>query len=402
MMAAGEAARRGNKVLLMEKMEKVGRKVRISGKGRCNITNMRPEDELMEKVRTNREFFLPAYRQFNNRRVCAFFERMGVKLTVERGERVFPKSGKAWDVADALLYWCRDNDVEIMLDTKVERIETVGRRVLGVTYTNKRGFMRREEAPNIILATGGVSYPATGSTGDGYRFAHDLGHGIEAVRPSLVPLETSLRSLRALKGTTMRNVAAKLIADGETLCEEFGEIGFSDRGVEGAVTLRFSRDAVDALIEEKQVKIVLDLKPALTEEMLRERIARERSELAPTDFVGNLLRKLAPKAFAEALAIELDLPYKTYMHKLTDSHTARLVQLLKGFEIPITDYRPFTEAVVTAGGIDVADVDPETMQSKLVDGLYFAGEVLDLDANTGGFNLQIAFSTGHLAGQLKK
>ena len=401
-MAAGEAARRGSKVLLMEKMEKVGRKVRISGKGRCNITNLRPAEEFLRRVRTNSDFILPAYRQFDNRRVCSFFERMGVKLTAERGDRVFPRSGKAWDVADALLYWCRDNGVEIMLDTRADEVVAVGGKVLGVTYTNKRGFKRREEAPNVIIATGGVSYPATGSTGDGYRFAHDLGHGIEAVRPSLVPLETSLRSLRILRGSSLRNIAATLLVDGEPACEEFGEIGFSERGVEGPVTLRFSRDAVDALIEGREVRIRLDLKPAVTEEMLRERIDREAEELAPTDFVGNLLRKLAPKAMAEALAAELGIPYKNYIGKLTDSHKEQLARLLKGFEIPITDYRPFTEAVVTAGGVSVGDVDPETMQSRLIGGLYFAGEVLDLDADTGGYNLQIEFSTGHLAGQLKK
>ena len=358
MMAAGTAARSGRRVLLIEKMEKSGRKVRITGKGRCNVTNARPAEEFADQVRTNAEFFKVAFSEFNNRAAIKFFERAGVKLDIERGDRVFPQSGKAWDIANALLEFCVENGVKIIYNTRVTEILTLGDRVFGVKYINRRGFERKEECAQVILATGGVSYPATGSTGDGYAFA--------AVR------------------------------------EEFGEIGFSDRGIEGAVALRMSRDAVDALIEEKRVKLVLDLKPALTEEVLHERIAREIAELQPNEFFGELLRKLVPKPLVMPLAQEVDIRANCYVGKITEEQITRLVRTLKGLTFPITDYAPFEYAVVTAGGVRCDEVNPYTMESLKVKGLYFAGEVLDIDANTGGYNLQIAFSTGRLAGSLKK
>ena len=295
MMAAGTAARNGLRVLLIEKMEKSGRKVRITGKGRCNVTNARPAEEFAEQVRTNADFFAQAFAEFNNRAAIKFFERAGVKLEIERGERVFPKSGKAWDIANALLEYCFENGVKLIYDTRVTEIMTLGNKVFGVKYINKRGFERKEECSQVILATGGVSYPATGSTGDGYAFAADLGHTIEPLRPSLTPLVSSHAQIRHLDKVLLRNVRATLYIDNEPVREEFGEIGFSDRGIEGAVALRMSRDAVDALIDGKRVKLTLDLKPALTEEVLRDRIARELAELAPTEFFGELLRKLVPK-----------------------------------------------------------------------------------------------------------
>ena len=279
MMAAGTAARSGRRVLLIEKMEKSGRKVRITGKGRCNVTNARPAEEFADQVRTNAEFFKVAFSEFNNRAAIKFFERAGVKLDIERGDRVFPQSGKAWDIANALLEFCVENGVKIIYNTRVTEILTLGDRVFGVKYINRRGFERKEECAQVILATGGVSYPATGSTGDGYAFAADLGHTIEPLRPSLTPLLSSHAQMRYLDKVLLRNVRATLYVDNEPVREEFGEIGFSDRGIEGAVALRMSRDAVDALIEEKRVKLVLDLKPALTEEVLHERIAREIAEL---------------------------------------------------------------------------------------------------------------------------
>ena len=294
MMAAGTAARNGRRVLLIEKMEKSGRKVRITGKGRCNVTNARPAEEFAEQVRTNAGFFAQAFAEFNNRATIRFFERAGVKLEIERGERVFPKSGKAWDIANALLEYCFENGVKIIYDTRVTEIMTLGNRVFGVKYINKRGFERKEECAQVILATGGVSYPATGSTGDGYAFAADLGHTIEPLRPSLTPLVSSHAQIRYLDKVLLRNVRATLYIDNEPVREEFGEIGFSDRGIEGAVALRMSRDAVDALIDGRRVKLTLDLKPALTEEVLRDRIARELAELEPTEFFGELLRKLFP------------------------------------------------------------------------------------------------------------
>lgn len=402
MMAAGTAARNGKRVLLIEKMEKSGRKVRITGKGRCNVTNARPAEEFASQVRTNAEFFTQAFAEFNNRAAIKFFERAGVKLEIERGERVFPQSGKAWDIANALLEYCFENGVKIIYSTRVTEIMTLGDKVFGVRYINKRGFARKEGCAQVILATGGVSYPSTGSTGDGYAFAADLGHTIEPLRPALTPLVSSHPQIGYLDGVLLRNVKAVLYVDNEPVREEFGEIGFSERGIEGAVALRLSRDAVDALIEERKVKIVLDLKPALTEEILRDRISRELAELEPTEFFGELLRKLVPKPLVMPLANELDIHSKSYVSKLTEEQIMRLIRTLKGLTFPIADYAPFEYAITTAGGVRCDEVNPYTMESLKIKGLYFAGEILDLDANTGGYNLQIAFSTGRLAGLLKK
>ncbi len=401
-MAAATAARNGKQVLLMEKMEKAGRKIRISGKGRCNLTNARPPEEFREAIRVNADFFDVAFAEFNNKATIRLFERLGVKLDIERGQRVFPHSGKAWDIANALADYCADNGVTFMYDTRVNGILTSNGKVYGVTYINKRGFERKEEAPAVIIATGGVSYPATGSTGDGYLFADELGHTVTEVRPSLTPLRTSHPQRKFLDGLLLRNVRAQLVVDGEVVREEFGEIGFSERGIEGAVALRLSRDAVDALIDERKVKIVLDMKPALDEETLFDRIKREIAEMQPEEFFAELLRKLVPKNLVVPIARELDVHSKNYIRKVTDAEINRLIKVLKGMVFPITDYAPFEYAVVTAGGVCCDEVNKYTMESLKVGGLYFAGEVLDLDANTGGYNMQIAFSTGRLAGQLKK
>ncbi len=402
MMAAGTAARNGKRVLLLEKMEKSGRKVRISGRGRCNVTNARPVDEFTEHVRANAEFFMPAFEAFNNRTTMKFFERMGCKLETERGERVFPKSGKAWDIANALLDFCVDNHVKIMYDTPVSEVLAVGGRAYGVKYINKRGFARKEEAKQIIIATGGVSYPATGSTGDGYAFAADLGHDVEPVRPSLTPLVSNHPQIRRMDGLALKNTNAKLYIDGELVREEFGEIAFSDRGIEGPIALRLSRNAVDALIDERDVKLVLDLKPALTVEVLRDRIAREVESMQPTEILGELLRRLVPKFLVIPIAEQMGLYSTAYISKVTQDQFEILIATLKEFALPIVDYAPFEFAIITAGGVSCEDVNPETMESRKIKGLYFAGEVLDLDADTGGYNLQIAFSTGRLAGMLKE
>ena len=402
LMAAATAARNGHSVLLMEKMEKAGRKIRISGKGRCNLTNARPPEEFREAIRTNADFFDVAFAEFNNKATIRYFERIGVKLDIERGQRVFPRSGKAWDIANALVEQCEELGVKIEYNARVSDILTLDGKVYGVKYFNKRDFERKEEAENVIIATGGVSYPGTGSTGDGYLFADRVGHTIEEVRPSLTPLRTSHPQRKFLDGLLLKNINAKLFVENYLVSEEFGEISFSDRGIEGAVALRLSRDAVDALIEDKRVKMVIDLKPALTEEILTERIKREIEEMQPDEFFSELLRKLVPKHFVLPIAHELDIHSKNYIRKVTDAEIARLVKVLKGMVFPITDYAPFPFAVVTAGGVKCDEVNKYTMESLKVKGLYFAGEVLDLDANTGGYNLQIAFSTGRLAGQLKK
>ena len=402
LMAAGTAARTGKKVLLLEKMEKPARKVRITGKGRCNLTNARPVEEFAENVRTNGEWLHVAMSEFTNRATMRFFERMGVKLVTERGERVFPASGKAADIANALEFYCRDHEVDIQCHSRVTEILISDGKVYGVKYMNKRGYVRKIEVANVIIATGGVSYPGTGSTGDGYNFADQVGHTIESVRPSLTPLKSNHPQMEYIRNVWLKNINARLFVAGEMVREEFGEMSFSDRGLEGAVILRLSRDAVDALLEEKSVKIELDLKPALTEEILRERIKREVAEMQPEDFFAELVRRLVPKPLVVPICKELDVHSRLYISKVSDKEFERLIKVLKGWSFPISDYAPFEYAVVTAGGVSCSEVNEYTMESLKIKGMYFAGEVLDVDANTGGYNLQIAFSTGHLAGLLKK
>ena len=402
LMAAGTAARVGNKVLLLEKMEKPARKVRITGKGRCNLTNARPVEEFAENVRTNGDWLHVAMSEFTNRATMRFFERMGVKLVTERGERVFPASGKAADIANALEFYCRDHEVDIQCNSRVTEILVAGGKVYGLKYMNKRGYERKIEVENVIIATGGVSYPATGSTGDGYTFADRVGHTVESVRPSLTPLVSNHPQIEYIKSVWLKNINARLFVAGEMVREEFGEMSFSDRGLEGAVILRLSRDAVDALLEEKSVKIELDLKPALTEDILRERIKREVAEMRPEDFFAELVRRLVPKPLVVPICKELDVHSRLYISKVSDKEFERLIKVLKGWSFPISDYAPFEYAVVTAGGVSCSEVNEYTMESLKIKGMYFAGEVLDVDANTGGYNLQIAFSTGHLAGLLKK
>jgi predicted Rossmann fold flavoprotein len=331
-----------------------------------------------------------------------FFERMGVKLVTERGERVFPASGKAADIVNALEFYCRDYDVDIQCNSRVTEILVADGKVYGLKYMNKRGFVRKIEVANVIIATGGVSYPATGSTGDGYTFADRVGHTVESVRPSLTPLVSNHPQIEYIKNVWLKNINARLFVAGEMVREEFGEMSFSDRGLEGAVILRLSRDAVDALLEEKSVKIELDLKPALTEEILRERIKREVAEMRPEDFFAELVRRLVPKPLVVPICKELDVHSRLYISKVSDKEFERLIKVLKGWSFPISDYMPFEYAVVTAGGVSCSEVNEYTMESLKIKGMYFAGEVLDVDANTGGYNLQIAFSTGHLAGLLKK
>ena len=402
LMAAGTAARTGKKVLLLEKMEKPARKVRITGKGRCNLTNARPVEEFAENVRTNGEWLHVAMSEFTNRATMRFFERMGVKLVTERGERVFPASGKAADIANALEFYCRDYEVDIQCHSRVTEILIADGKVYGLKYMNKRGYQRKIEVENVIIATGGVSYPGTGSTGDGYAFADRVGHKIEDVRPSLTPLKSNHPQMEYIKDVWLKNINARLFIAGELVREEFGEMSFSDRGLEGAVILRLSRDAVDALLDEKSVKIELDVKPALTEEILRERIKREVAEMQPEDFFAELVRRLVPKPLVVPICKELDVHSRLYISKVSDKEFERLIKVLKGWSFPISDYAPFEYAVVTAGGVSCSEVNEYTMESLKVKGMYFAGEVLDVDANTGGYNLQIAFSTGHLAGLLKK
>lgn len=401
-MAAGTAAINGNKVLLLEKMEKTGRKVRISGKGRCNLTNVCSDEEFMAKVQNGAGWLTYAYTQFNNRTLVKFFERKGVKLEVERGGRVFPKSGKAWDIAQALVDWCREEGVMIECEATVEAVNIIAGKVRSVTYRNARGFQRKVETPAVIVATGGASYPATGSTGDGYQIAYNAGHNIVPIRPSLVPLVTSHPEAPFMAGLLLKNVQTELWIDGQMAQSEFGEVGFSKRGLEGATILRVSRKAVDAIIDQKEVEIRIDTKHAMDHDELKARIEREIEEQPDSLTVGELLRKIMPRELVVPMAKAIGAHAKHPKGELKADKVERLAVALKDFRLAITDYRPWEEAIVTAGGVDLAEVDAHSMQSRIAEGLYFAGEVLDIDANTGGYNLQIAFSTGRLAGQLRK
>ncbi|WP_303066468.1 NAD(P)/FAD-dependent oxidoreductase [Alistipes indistinctus] len=400
-MAAGVAASRGGNVLLCERMEKPQRKVRITGKGRCNLTNLCSEEEFLAKVRCGADFFASALHRFDSEATMRFFEHIGVPLTVERGRRVFPSSGKAWDIADAHVGWCRTQGVTIETHARVTEITARTGQVTGIILETAPGQSETITCENVILATGGASYPATGSTGDGYRLAHRLGHTIVPIRPSLTPLITGRPTPRPMAGLTLRNISVLLLINGRSVAEEFGEMEFLPKGVSGPVVLRLSRRAVDALIDGERVEFSLDLKPALSPEQLTGRLVRETAALPPKAAARSLAAKLVPSVLIGEWLKRAGIHPEEYAAALTPIQQKALIGALKKWTIGIADYAPFTEAIVTAGGVSVDEIDPSTMQSKLVKGLYFAGEVLDIDADTGGYNLQIAYSTGHLAGELK-
>ncbi len=398
LMAAGTAARQGARVLLIEKMERPGRKVRITGKGRCNVTNLRPAGEFMEHIRAGRELFATAFAAFDNEATARFFEEIGVKMVRERGERLFPESGRAEDVARALEAWCDGAGVEKLFRTRVTKILAGNGSVAGVA-TSAGEFSAR----SVILCTGGVSYPATGSTGDGYKMAHELGHAIEPLQPSLVSLYSDHQAMASLAGLALRNVSVSLYINGKCEASEFGEMEFARsrttrRGVElaGAVVLRLSRRAVGTLLDGQRTEISIDLKPALDIPTLSARITREVASLGQRVRLGDVLRKLMPESLVAAIAREMGHATATPMHRAPSSED--IARAVKDFRLPLSGHAPFEEAIVTAGGIAAEGVNPTTLLSRRVRGLYFAGEVLDIDADTGGYNLQIAFSTGHLAG----
>ena len=395
LMAAGTAAAAGaRRVLLLEKMEKPARKLRITGKGRCNVTNDRPREEFLAKVRQGADFFGTAFRMFDNRAAVRFIEMLGVPLACERGGRYFPASGKAWDVADALVSWTSRSGAEIRCHAPVASLRIEHNTVAGVVLESGE----RLEARAVLLATGGVSYPATGSTGEGHEMAYKAGHRIEPLRPALVPLEAEVP--KGLKGLTLRNVELSLLVNGSAAERRFGEMEFTAEGVMGgAIVLQASRTAVDALSDGNRVEAVIDLKPALSAEKLRNRIGREMASLGNEASVKLLLQKLLPPQLRQILAKKAALPLSLPLGKLSAQDTERLVSVLKGGRFPVRDYRPFTEAIVTAGGVDLSEVDPLTLESRKIGGLYFAGELLDIDADTGGYNIQVAFSTGYLAGK---
>ena len=395
MMAAGMAAQAGAHVTLLEQNGRPGKKLLITGKGRCNVTNDCAWQDVLQNVPTNPRFLYSALAGFSPADAKAFFEQYGCALKTERGNRVFPVSDRSQSVLDALVRFLHENHVQL-LPRRVTELAAAGGRVTGV---------KTESGPIpadcVILATGGLSYPATGSTGDGYRLAHRLGHTIVPIRPSLTPLITGRPTPRPMADLTLRNISVLLLINGRSVAEEFGEMEFTPKGVSGPVVLRLSRRAVDALIDGERVEFSLDLKPALSPEQLTGRLVRETAALPPKAAARSLAAKLVPSVLIGEWLKRAGIHTEEYAAALTPIQQKALIGALKKWTIGIADYAPFTEAIVTAGGVSVDEIDPSTMQSKLVKGLYFAGEVLDIDADTGGYNLQIAYSTGHLAGELK-
>ena len=390
MMAAVTAARQGAKVVLIEPNEKLGRKLYITGKGRCNVTNDCRVDRLLASVPRNGKFLYSAFSRFSPQDTIAFFEKLGVPLKVERGNRVFPQSDRAADVIDALWKELRRCRVELRQD-RVTEVAVSGGRVSGVKL-EKAGLVNCEA---VLLATGGASYPRTGSTGDGYRIAEALGHTITPIRGSLVPLESEDRACSQLQGLSLRNVVLRMKNQrGKTVYQEQGELLFTHFGLSGPLVLSasahmdFARDRYAAHI---------DLKPALDEEKLDARLLRDFGERANQD-VSNALGALVPRSMIPVMAERTGIDGQTKVRDIRREQRRRLLDALKDFTVDISGPRPVEEAIVTAGGVKVSQVDPKTMQSKLVQGLYFAGELLDVDGYTGGFNLQIAWSTGYAAG----
>lgn len=394
MLAAGTAASHGARVLLLEKKDAPGKKILITGKGRCNITNHCSREELMQNIPANPKFLFGALQAFSIRDCIDFFEQLGIPTKVERGNRVFPQSDKAGDVVNALMRYLRDSGAELCLDTPVQGLKAVPGKGLEVTL--ERGEVLK--APSVIVATGGLSAPGTGSTGDGYRWAEKLGHSVKPLRPSLVPLETAEDWVREAQGLTLKNVEASVSVNSKIIAREFGELLFTHWGVSGPVILTLSDWVVPALAAGSTVKLIIDLKPALDREQLDQRVQRDFSQYTRKQF-KNSLGELLPKSLIPVIIRLSGIPEDKFIHQITREERAKLVDLLKGLSITVSKARPIREAVITAGGINIKEVNPKTMESKLVPGLYFAGEILDVHGFTGGFNLQIAWSTGFVAGK---
>ncbi|MDF1501029.1 MAG: NAD(P)/FAD-dependent oxidoreductase [Anaerolineales bacterium] len=408
MMAAGQAASSGVKTLILEKMERPGRKLEITGKGRCNLTNIETLDRFIGHFNREGRFLYSAFSRFFSEDLVRFFERLGVKTRVERGGRVFPVSSDAHEIVDALARWMGQTGVTSRTASRVTALLVEDRAIRGVRVLpgrergGRRAADRMEEiqysCEHVLIATGGLSYPGTGSTGDGYRLAQSVGHRLIPVRPALVPLDTAGNLAQRLQGLALRNVRVRVHIGDVPTREAFGEMLFTHFGVSGPIMLTLSRDIVDALSADSSVEISIDLKPALDEGKLDARLLRDIDQAGTKQF-NNLLKGLLPSKMIPVCIDQVDIPPSKRANQITAEERTRLRDWLKDFRLTITGHRPIAQAIVTAGGIDTREVDPRTMQSRLVDGLYFAGEVLDLDADTGGYNLQAAFSTGWLAGR---
>jgi len=399
LIAAGAAAEEGCSVILLEKMPAPGRKLLLTGKGRCNITNIAPKQEFIQHFGRNGRFLQRAFSHFFSRDLLNLLEAEGVSVLTERGGRVFPASGDAKTVGDALVAYTHRHGVRIWTEVHVRGIRTVNDRIESVEYT-RRGSNEPQVLPatRLILATGGASYPGTGSTGDGYRFASTLGHHIIPIRPALVPLTTKGNTAQQLQGLSLRNVRLTVNVDNQAAGEAFGEMLFTHFGVSGPIVLSLSKLAVDALQASRHVSISIDLKPALDHEKLDARLLRDLDAHGKQQ-LQTLLKDLLPRKLIPVCIQETRLLPDKPANQISGEERRQLREWLKNFTLDIAGHRSFNQAIITAGGVDLGEVDSGTMQSRRIEGLFFAGEILDLDADTGGYNLQAAFSTGWVAGK---
>ncbi|AIF51564.1 NAD(P)/FAD-dependent oxidoreductase [Pelosinus sp. UFO1] len=396
MMAAVSASQNGGKVTILEKMSVVGRKLSITGKGRCNITNIADKETIIKNMPGNGSFIYSALYSFSNQDIIDFLNSYGVMTKVERGGRVFPVSDQAKDVVQAFMKAFKELDIEVVTGQQVKRILTHDGKVTGVLANNNVQY----RADAVILATGGASYPGTGSSGDGYRMGEMIGHTIVPLKPSLVPLEVGEDWIGELQGLSLKNVSASVIFGGKKVADDFGEMLFTHYGLSGPIILSLSKKVAELLTNHpnQEVLIQINLKPALTSEVLDKRIQRDFEKFARKQ-LKNSLGELLP---AKSINVIIDLAHldpDKFVHQITKGERARLVEQITKLTFTITATRPVSEAIVTAGGIHVKEINPKTMESKVVEELYFAGEVIDIDGYTGGYNLQAAFSTGYVAGQ---
>lgn len=392
MMATYQAAKNGHKVILVDKNEKLGKKIYITGKGRCNLTNAGELEVIFNNIMTNRKFLYSALYSFTNDDVINFFENNGMKTKIERGNRVFPVSDHSSDVISTVAKALRKNKVDIRLFTPVKDLIITNDKACGVLLENGEKIM----CDSVIIATGGLSYPSTGSTGDGYRFAKDSGHTINKCEPSLVPMNIKEEWVKELQGLSLRNVNVRIINGKKKLYNELGEMLFTHFGVSGPLILSASA-MINRKYFDENLKIIIDLKPALDVEQLNKRILRDFEEELNKQF-KNSLNKLLPSKLVPVVINLSGIDPDKQVNTITKEERQKLAYLLKNLEISFNGFRGWNEAIITKGGISVKDINPSTMESKIVSNLYFCGEVLDLDALTGGYNLQIAWSTGYLAG----
>lgn len=392
MMAAITAAKNGCQVDLFEQNEKLGKKIFITGKGRCNLTNACDIENLFRAVLRNPKFLYSSFYGFTNEQTMEFFEEAGLELKTERGERVFPNSDHSSDVIRVLKQELQKNNADVYLYTKADSMVIADGKFCGVKKAD--GEIVRADA--CIVATGGYSYQSTGSTGDGYRFAKEAGHKVQELVPALVPMTAKEEWVKELQGLSLRNVEVRIFQKKKKLYEGFGEMLFTHYGVSGPLVLTAS-SLVGRKLKQEELRFVIDLKPALSKEQLDQRVLREFEENHNKQF-GNAVEKLFPAKLRPVMLELCGIDPRKRVHEITREERQHFVELIKNLELTLTGLRGFSEAIITSGGVNVKEIDPGTMESKLVKGLYFAGEVLDLDAQTGGFNLQIAWSTGYTAG----